>query len=35
MSFGSSWNECARGGVVFSLSHSSDVDGAPEVIKDR
>lgn len=33
--FGSSWNEWARGGVVLSLSHSSDVEGAPVEIRDR
>ncbi len=33
--FGSSWNEWVRGGVVFSLSHSREVEGAPELIRAR
>ena len=35
ISFGSSLKEWARGGVVVSLSHSREVDGAPEVIRAR
>lgn len=35
ISLGSSWKECARGGVVFSVSHSIEVDGALDVIKGR
>lgn len=33
--FGSSWNEWVRGGVVFSLNHSREVEGAPELIRAR